>query len=95
MTDPSKQTSGVLATDLGLGSPTNGFGEIVSRPKVLTADKEKASIKSGVEIPYQDVTTAEGTNGGVVETQFKEAVLLLEITPQITPDNRVIMDLLT
>ena len=72
----------------------SGFGEIVSRPKVLTADKEKASIKSGVEIPYQAVTQAEGTNGGVVETQFKEAVLLLEVTPQITPDNRVIMDLL-
>lgn len=117
ITDPSKQISGVLATDLGLGSPTSGFslgyltdnflidlelnalqasgfGEIVSRPKVLTADKEKASIKSGVEIPYQAVTTAEGTSGGVVETQFKEAVLLLEVTPQITPDNRVIMDLL-
>ena len=117
VTDPSKQLSGRLASDLGLASPTSafslgylsdnflidlelnalqasGFGEIVSRPKVLTADKEKASIKSGVEIPYQAVTQAEGTNGGVVETQFKEAVLLLEVTPQITPDNRVIMDLL-
>jgi type IV pilus assembly protein PilQ len=117
ITDPSKQLSGRLASDLGLASPTSafslgylsdnflidlelnalqasGFGEIVSRPKVLTADKEKASIKSGVEIPYQAVTQAEGTNGGVVETEFKEAVLLLEVTPQITPDNRVIMDLL-
>jgi len=117
ITDPSKQISGALAADLGVGSPTSsfslgylsdnflidlelnalqagGYGEIVSRPKVLTADKEKASIKSGVEIPYQAVTQAEGTKGGVVETQFKEAVLLLEVTPQITPDNRVIMDLL-
>ncbi|HIG66647.1 MAG TPA: hypothetical protein EYQ44_02270 [Porticoccaceae bacterium] len=117
VTDPTKQISRLLETDLGLSSSTSafsldylsdkfliglelnalqasGFGEIVSRPKVLTADKETASIKSGIEIPYQAVTQSQGTNGCVVQTQFKEAVLLLEVTPQITPDNRVIMDLL-
>jgi type IV pilus assembly protein PilQ len=73
---------------------SGGFGEIVSQPKVLTADKKKASIKSGVEIPYQAVTNNGDAAGAVVETQFKEAVLQLEVTPQITPDNRVIMDIL-
>jgi type IV pilus assembly protein PilQ len=73
---------------------SGGFGEIVSQPKVLTADKKKASIKSGVEIPYQAVTNNGDASGAVIETQFKEAVLQLEVTPQITPDNRVIMDIL-
>ena len=84
-----------LLIDLELSAlESGGFGEIVSQPKVLTADKKKASIKSGVEIPYQAVTNNGDANGAVVETQFKEAVLQLEVTPQITPDNRVIMDIL-
>ena len=84
-----------LLIDLELSAlESGGFGEIVSQPKVLTADKKKASIKSGVEIPYQAVTNNADSSGAVVETQFKEAVLLLEVTPQITPDNRIIMDIL-
>ena len=84
-----------LLIDLELSAEeSGGFGEIVSQPKVLTADKKKASIKSGVEIPYQAVTNNGDASGAVIETQFKEAVLQLEVTPQITPDNRVIMDIL-
>ena len=84
-----------LLIDLELSAlEAGGFGEIVSQPKVLTADKKKASIKSGVEIPYQAVTNNTDSANSVVETQFKEAVLQLEVTPQITPDNRVIMDIL-
>jgi type IV pilus assembly protein PilQ len=66
-----------------------GKGEILSNPRVLTANQKTASIRQGVEIPYQ-------TNGGTTTAptiSFKEAVLSLEVTPQITPDNRVIMDL--
>ena len=84
-----------LLIDLELSAlEAGGFGEIVSQPKVLTADKRKASIKSGVEIPYQAVTNNGDASGAVVETQFKEAVLKLEVTPQITPDNQVIMNIL-
>lgn len=67
---------------------TSGFAEIVSQPKVITSDKQKAVIKSGKEIAYQETSPSGGTTTG-----FKEAVLMLEVTPQITPDNRIIMDL--
>ena len=67
----------------------DGFGEILSQPKLLTGDKQKAIIKSGTEIPYQT-----GTSSGETDLEFREAVLKLEVTPQITPDNRVIMDLI-
>jgi type IV pilus assembly protein PilQ len=67
---------------------TDGVAEVVARPKVITADKKKATILSGVEIPYQ-----EASSSGATSTQFKEAVLSLEVTPQITPDDRIIMDL--
>jgi len=70
----------------------DGFAEIVSQPSVVSADKQKALIKSGVEIPYQLVNT--NNTSTTIQTQFKEAVLQLEITPQITPDNRVIMDIM-
>ncbi len=63
----------------------DGGGEIISQPKVITSDKHKAVIKSGQKIPYQS-TSSDGTN-----TQFEEAVLGLEVTPQITPDGRIIM----
>jgi len=62
-------------------------GEIVSTPRVVTADKKKAMIEQGVEIPYKTVSSS-GT-----KVQFKKAVLALEVTPQITPDEHVIMDL--
>ena len=64
-----------------------GNGEIVSQPKVVTADKETAKILKGAEIPYQ-----EASSSGATSTSFKEAALSLEVTPQITPDNRIIME---
>ena len=67
---------------------SDGGGEVISQPKVITADKTKAVIKSGKEIPYQ-----EKTSSGATSTSFKDAVLGLEVTPQITPDGRVIMDI--
>ena len=64
-----------------------GNGEIVSQPKVVTSDKETAKILKGSEIPYQ-----EASSSGATSTSFKEAALSLEVTPQITPDNRIIME---
>ncbi|MGK8709409.1 type IV pilus secretin PilQ [Metapseudomonas otitidis] len=64
-----------------------GNGEIVSQPKVVTSDKETAKILKGSEIPYQ-----EASSSGATTTSFKEAALSLEVTPQITPDNRIIME---
>ena len=65
-----------------------GRGEIVSTPRVITANQKEASIKQGVEIPYQ-----QAASSGATTVQFKEAVLELTVTPQITPDNNIIMDL--
>jgi type IV pilus assembly protein PilQ len=65
-----------------------GRGEIISTPRVVTANQKEASIEQGVEIPYQ-----ESSSSGATTTQFKKAVLRLLVTPQITPDDRVIMDL--
>ena len=66
-----------------------GRGEVISSPRVITANQKEAEIKQGVEIPYQ-----ESASSGATTTQFKEAVLSLTVTPQITPDDRIIMDLL-
>lgn len=65
-----------------------GRGEIISTPRVVTANQKQASIEQGVEIPYQ-----ESSSSGATATQFKKAVLRLEVTPQITPDDKIIMDL--
>jgi len=65
-----------------------GRGEIVSAPRVITANGKEASIEQGVEIPYQ-----EAASSGATTTQFKKAVLSLRVTPQITPDDRIILDL--
>jgi len=67
---------------------TEGRGEIVSTPRVITANQKEARIEQGVEIPYQ-----ESASSGATTTQFKKAVLSLTVTPQITPDNKIIMDL--
>lgn len=67
---------------------TDGRAEIVSQPRVITADGQTASIESGKEIPYQ-----EASSSGATSVSFKPAVLKLEVTPQITPDDRIIMDL--
>lgn len=65
-----------------------GRGEIISSPRVVTANQREAVIEQGVEIPYQ-----EAASSGATTVSFKKAVLSLRVTPQITPDNRVIMDL--
>ena len=65
----------------------SGNGEIVSQPKVVTSDKETAKILKGTEVPYQ-----EASSSGATSVSFKEASLSLEVTPQITPDNRIIME---
>ncbi|HEY8942544.1 MAG TPA: type IV pilus secretin PilQ [Cellvibrio sp.] len=75
--------------DLELSALENsGYAEIVSQPKVITSDKQLAIIKSGKEIGFLETAPSGGTTTG-----FREAVLKLEVTPQITPDNRIIMDL--
>ena len=65
-----------------------GRGEVVSSPRVITANGKEAVIEQGTEIPYQ-----ESASSGATTTQFKKAVLSLKVTPQITPDDRVILDL--
>lgn len=66
----------------------DGRAEIVARPSVITADKHLATIESGVEIPFQ-----QATKSGATSIAFKDAVLQLEVTPQITPNERILMDL--
>ena len=61
---------------------------IISSPRVITANQKKATIEQGVEIPYQ-----QSASSGATTIQFKKAVLSLDVTPQITPDNRIILDL--
>ncbi len=65
-----------------------GYGEIVSTPRVITANQKEARIEQGVEIPYQ-----QASSSGATTVQFKKAVLSLVVTPQITPDNNIIMDI--
>jgi type IV pilus assembly protein PilQ len=65
-----------------------GRGEDIASPKVITSNQRTAIIESGVEIPYQ-----EASSSGATTTAFKKAVLSLEVTPQITPDDRVLLDL--
>jgi len=65
-----------------------GRSEVISTPRVITANQREASIEQGVEIPYQ-----ESASSGATTIQFKKAVLALKVTPQITPDNRIILDL--
>ncbi|WP_416422059.1 type IV pilus secretin PilQ [Pseudomonas sp. App30] len=77
-----------LTLDLQLSAmEATGNGEVVSQPKVVTSDKETARIIKGTEVPYQ-----ESSSSGATSVAFKEASLSLEVTPQITPDNRIIMD---
>ncbi|MDT0198367.1 type IV pilus secretin PilQ family protein [Acinetobacter sp. RG5] len=69
----------------------DGYGEVISTPKVLTADKQKATVESGVEVPYQS-TEGSGANA-TATTEFKDVVLKLDVTPSITPDGKVQMSL--
>jgi len=78
---------GGVLLDLELNAmEKSGNGEIISQPKVVTADKETARILKGTEVPYQ-----ETSKSGATSVAFREASLSLEVTPQITPDNKVIM----
>jgi type IV pilus assembly protein PilQ len=63
-----------------------GKGTVVSSPRVITANQQTADIEQGVQIPYQN-----STSSGATAVQFKKAVLSLKVTPQITPDNRILM----
>jgi len=81
--------SGKHLLDLELTAAQNeGKSETIASPRVITANQKQATIMQGVEIPYQ-----ESASSGATTTQFKNAVLSLKVTPLITPDNRVILDL--
>lgn len=67
---------------------SDGRGKVISSPRVTTANQRKAKIASGTEIPY-----LEASSSGAATVAFKEAVLSLEVTPQITPDDKIIMEL--
>lgn len=70
---------------------SDGYGEVISTPKVMTADKQKAKVSSGQQIPYQTTQTAGGA--ATATTSFKDALLSLDVTPSITPDGKVQMQL--
>ena len=67
----------------------DGYGEVISTPKVLTADKQMAKVSSGTQIPYQ--SSKGGGANAVSTTEFIDAVLSLDVTPSITPDGKVQM----
>lgn len=75
--------------DLELSALENeGTAEIISNPRIITANQMEAKIEAGEEIPYQ-----ESTSSGATSTAFKKAVLSLNVTPQITPDGRIMLNL--
>jgi type IV pilus assembly protein PilQ len=81
--------TGNILLDLELSAlEAEGEGEVISTPRLVTANQAEAFIQQGVEIPYE-----QATSSGATAVQFKEAVLELKVTPLITPDNRVQMDL--
>ena len=98
MTNPAGQIAFSLISlsdfmlDLELSAlQADGYGEVISTPKVLTGDKQKAKVATGQEVPYQ--TTTNSASGSTATTSFKEALLSLEVTPSITPDGKVQMQL--
>ncbi|WP_148253324.1 type IV pilus secretin PilQ [Aidingimonas lacisalsi] len=81
--------AGDVLLDLELRAlESEGKSQTLSQPRIITANQRAAVIKQGTEIPYQ-----ESTSSGATSTEFKEAVLSLEVTPQITPDDSIVMDL--
>jgi len=82
----SKQFNRVIDLELS-AIESSGNGEVVSQPKIITGDKQNAIIKNGQEVAYQE----SSANGGTT-TAFKDAALILDVTPSITPDDRVVMD---
>ncbi|MCA8836420.1 MAG: type IV pilus secretin PilQ [Proteobacteria bacterium] len=79
--------SGLLALELSAMTSENR-GEVVSSPRVITTNQQEAVIEQGVEIPYQ-----EASSSGATTISFKQAVLSLKVTPQITPNDQILMDL--
>ena len=79
--------SGLLSLELS-AMQVEDRGEVVSNPRIITVEQKEASIEQGVDIPYQET----GANGATT-TSFRKATLGLTVTPQITPDDKVIMDL--
>ena len=84
---------GILGSDYLLdlelsAAQTETRADIISSPSIITANQKQATILQGTEIPYQ-----ESASSGATSIQFKDAVLSLQVTPQITPDNRIILDL--
>jgi type IV pilus assembly protein PilQ len=78
-----------LILDLELSALENeNRGEVIASPRVITANQKQAVIEAGEEIPYQNATSS-----GATSVDFKKAVLSLVVTPQITPDDRIILDL--
>jgi type IV pilus assembly protein PilQ len=67
---------------------TDSKGKVISSPRVVTSDKTQALIEAGTEVPYQQATSSGATN-----VAFKRATLSLTVTPQITPDDNIIMDI--
>jgi type IV pilus assembly protein PilQ len=95
---PVREPAGSLAlmilgsdyiVDLELSAAqSEGKGEVISSPRVMTANQKEALIEQGTEIPYQ-----EAASSGAATIQFKKAVLSLRVTPLITPDNRLLLDI--
>lgn len=80
---------GPVMLDLELSAlESERHAQIIARPRVVTSNQQKARIQTGEEIPYQ-----EATSSGATSVVFKKAVLSLEIIPQITPDNKIILNL--
>ncbi|KTD03241.1 type IV pilus secretin PilQ family protein [Fluoribacter gormanii] len=78
-----------ILLDLELSAlESEGLAELISSPRLITANQQPAVIDSGQEIPYQ-----EATSSGATAVAFKKAVLSLKVTPQITPDNKILMEL--
>ncbi|PTV47723.1 type IV pilus secretin PilQ [Acinetobacter oleivorans] len=69
----------------------DGYGEVISTPKVMTADKQSAKVATGQQVPYL-MTTTSGA-GSTATTSFKDALLSLDVTPSITPDGKIQMKL--
>ena len=80
-------SSGALGLELSAQQAQNKL-KIVSTPRVLTQDRKEAIIESGTEVPYQ-----EASSSGATSTSFKKAVLGMTVTPNITPDGQIIMDI--
>jgi type IV pilus assembly protein PilQ len=93
----SPATAGIALARLGDGIlldlelsalESEGRAELISSPRLITTNQQAAVIESGQEIPYQELTTS-----GATSVSFKKAVLSLKVTPQITPDGSILMDL--